>query len=201
MNAASFWEVISRYNKQTWPVQVIFFVGIILSLIISKNSKYKNLVKITLGLSNLFISFVFFFHYGTEPIQKFFAFPLYLIIGLLFLYESIKNYDDTLQKAAVPQLLLILLFLLYPFLSHLLGNRFPGTVTYIMPCPLITLSIALYSMYKTRNRALLLCLALWGLTGIKSLFFNAYEDLILLAAGLYCIYILLKNRSRKLESL
>ena len=35
---------------------------------------------------------------------------------------------------------------------------------------------------------LLILLTRWGLTGIKSFFFNALEDIILLICGLYCGY-------------
>lgn len=69
----------------------------------------------------------------------------------------------------------------------LLGNSFPQMVTYIMPCPVINLSIAVYAGYKRKNKILLALLTIWGLTGIKSLIFNAYEDIILLVCGLYGI--------------
>ena len=58
-------------------------------------------------------------------------------------------------------------------------------VTYIMPCPVISLSIAVYMGYTRKNRVLLALLTIWGLTGIKSIIFNAYEDTILLIGGLY----------------
>lgn len=54
-----------------------------------------------------------------------------------------------------------------------------------MPCPIISLSIAIYAGYKRKNKALLVLMTIWGLTGIKSVIFNAYEDIILLICGLY----------------
>ena len=54
-----------------------------------------------------------------------------------------------------------------------------------MPCPVVSLSITVYAGYKNKNKLLLALLTLWGFTGIKSVFFNAYEDLILLICGLY----------------
>ena len=79
---------------------------------------------------------------------------------------------------------MLLLFVLYPAISFLLGNTFPKMVTYIMPCPIVSVSIAVYSGYRRKNRFLLLLLTIWGLTGIKSLIFSAYEDIILLVAGI-----------------
>ena len=45
-------------------------------------------------------------------------------------------------------------------------------------------------------RLLLALLTLWGLTGIKSLLFHVYEDLILLLCGLYGVRQLLLERRR-----
>lgn len=47
------------------------------------------------------------------------------------------------------------------------------------------LSIAVYAGYNRKNKLLLVLLTLWGLTGIKAIIFQAYEDVILLACGLY----------------
>ena len=69
-------------------------------------------------------------------------------------------------------------------------------VTYIMPCPIISLSIAVYTGYKRKNKALLVLITIWGLTGIKSVIFNAYEDIILLICGIYGI-ILFVDEMRK----
>lgn len=44
--------------------------------------------KFFLEIANLFIGIVFFAWYGTEPIQKFFALPLYLLSGILFLFDA-----------------------------------------------------------------------------------------------------------------
>ena len=58
-------------------------------------------------------------------------------------------------------------------------------VTYVMPCPVVSLGIIVYAGYKVKNKSLLTLLTIWGLTGIKSIVFNAYEDIILLVCGLY----------------
>ena len=67
-----------------------------------------------LGIANLWIGLAFFARYGSEPIQKYFVLPLYLLFGILFLYESRHNGADTLQKPTAAQALLLLLWLLYP---------------------------------------------------------------------------------------
>lgn len=150
-------------------------------------------VKFALGIANLYIGIVFFGWYGTEPIQKYFALPLFVLCGILFLYESLRNKDDILQKPNKPQGALLLLYLLYPFTSMLLGNQFPQMVTYIMPCPVVSLSIAVYAGCKQKNKLLLALLTVWGLTGVKSVLFRAYEDIILLLCGLYGVTLLMSE--------
>lgn len=66
-------------------------------------------------------------------------------------------------------------------------------VTHIMPCPVVSLSIVIYAGYKRKNKVLLTLLTVWGLTGIKSVIFNAYEDIILLVCGLYGIALLINE--------
>ncbi|BFL48174.1 DUF6064 family protein [Lactonifactor longoviformis] len=196
MNAQAFWNVIGNYNRQTWIIQIVLLIVVMSAIMLSYNQKVKWAAKFMLGIANLFIGIVFFALYGTEPIQKFFALPLYLICGGLFLYESWRNKDDILDKPNAIQKLLLLLFGIYPVVSIALGNSFPQMVTYIMPCPIISLSIAVYTGYKRKNKALLVLMTIWGLTGIKSVIFNAYEDIILLICGIYGI-ILFVDEMRK----
>lgn len=192
MDAQVFWNIIGQYNQSTLVIQIILLILIIMVLILSYTKILPWAIKFVLGIINLFIGFIFFGYYGTEPIQKFFALPLYIIVGMLFIYESNKNKDDILNKPDIMQIILLVLYILYPMISYLLGNNFPKMVTHIMPCPIVSLSIAVYAGYGKKNKLLLLMLTIWGLTGIKSVFFNAYEDIILLIAGLYGVYLLYK---------
>jgi len=191
MDVNIFWEIIGEYNKKTIIVQIILFVFCLFAFFLSYTGRIKWIIKFTLGIIILYIGIVYFGYYGTEIIQKYFAFPLFIISGLLFIFESIKNKQDILEKFNKIQFILLILCLLYPLVSFILGNRFPKMVTYIMPCPIISISIVIYSAYKIKNKLLLVCLSLWGLTGIKAFVANAYEDIILLICGVYCIYVLI----------
>ena len=187
MNAQTFWNVIGNYNKQTIIIQICLFIFVILAIILSYMRKVNWVAKFALGITNLFIGIMFFAWYGTEPVQKFFALPLYSLCGILFLYESWHNKNDLLERPTPFQSLLIVLYLLYPLISAASGNSFPQMVMHIMPCPVISLSIAVYAGYKRKNKLLLILLTIWGLTGIKSIIFHAYEDMILLLCGFYGI--------------
>ena len=196
MDAQAFWNVIGNYNEKTWIIQITLLIFVLFAVILSYMGKVKWAAKFALGIVNLFIAIAFFAWYGTEPIQKYFALPLYLACGGLFLYESWHNKDDAIIKPNIIQKMLLMLYFFYPFISMLLGNSFPQMVTYIMPCPVISLSIIIYAGYKRKNKILLALLAIWGLTGIKSIIVNAYEDMILLICGLYGV-VLLVNEMKK----
>lgn len=193
MEANVFWDIISQYNQNTWIFQVLLFCLFILSFVLAYTKKLYHYPKLALGILNVYIAIVFFLYYGTEPIQIYFALPLYMVIGILFFYEAFKRKNDLFQKPDTVQILLLFLVLFYPFVSLLLGNSFPAMVTYIMPCPVISLSIVIYSCYKYKNKYLLLLMAIWGLTGIKAFFFNALEDIILLICGIYCLFLFIKE--------
>lgn len=94
MDAQAFWNVIGNYNQSTLIWQCMIFVVIIISLVIAYFQKVMWLPKITLGIANIFIDIVFFLLYGTVPIQTYFAAPLYIVIGSLFIYEAIKNWNS-----------------------------------------------------------------------------------------------------------
>ncbi len=198
MDAQAFWVVIGAYNQHTIAAQAVLLVFLAFSVILSYQRKNPWMAKFALGIANLFIGIVFFAWYGTEPIQKYFALPLYLLCGGLFLYEGWRNKEDILERPNLVQSLLLLLYVCYPLISAMLGNYFPQMVTYIMPCPVVSLSIAVYAGCQKKNKLLLALLTVWGLTGIKSVIFSAYEDLILLACGLYGVMLLVHEVRRKI---
>ena len=98
MNVNIFWEIIGKYNNKTIIVQIILFVLGLFAFILSYTGRIKWIIKLTLGIIILFVGIVHFGYYGAEIIQKYFAFPLFIISGLLFIFESIKNRQDILGK-------------------------------------------------------------------------------------------------------
>lgn len=95
MDAQAFWDVIGNYNSQTLAVQILLTAFIVMALALSYG-KVKWIAKLGLGIANIYIGVVFFGLYGTEPIQKYFALPLFISCGILFVFESMKNRKDML---------------------------------------------------------------------------------------------------------
>ena len=199
MTADAFWKVIAAYNQRTELLQLAIAAFLAASVILAWKGKPAVLLKIALGISHLFIGIVFFYVFGTEPIQHFFAGPLFIAAGILFLYDAAKYPRDEWTPLSVPGLMLLILILLYPAISFALGHRFPAIVVYVMPCPMVSLAIVLYSQYSRKNIPLLILLVIWGLTGVKSLIFAVPEDLILLASGFYGIFVLITELRRRVR--
>ena len=193
MEAAAFWKVIGEYNLHTGGCQIALLAVLIIGVLTSYLTRYKWIAKVVLGLLNSFIAIFFFHEYGTEPIQRYFALPLFSATAILFFYESIKKPTDDILLPKPMAATLMVLYAAYPFVSVLLGGAFPQMVTHIMPCPVATISIAVYSCYRKHNLLLLILLTIWGLTGIKALIFSAYEDIILLLAGIYGVWLIVRH--------
>ena len=98
MNVDIFWGIIGLYNSKTIIFQIALMILTIVSFILSFEFKKYWTLKLIMGINNLFIGIVFFGIYGTEYIQKYFSLPLFIVCGLLFIYESIKNKNDGINK-------------------------------------------------------------------------------------------------------
>jgi hypothetical protein len=197
MNTEQFWNVIGLYNTDTIYIQIIFTILLAASVILAYKKKYQTLPEIVLSVINIFIGVIYFIYYGTDPIQSYFAAPLFILVGLLFGWEAIKHKNAKFNGVKGSRLALLVLIMLYPIISILLGNHFPKTTTYIMPCPIISLSIVIYLCYEKHNKLLLALLIIWGLTGVKAFLFNALEDIILLICGFYAIMIFIEDIKTK----
>lgn len=119
MDASAFREVIAACNRRTVPAQLLLLLFLVVMVPLSYGKKAHWTEKFALGIANLFIGIVFFAGYGTQPIQRYFALPLYLLCGALFLYESWHNRDDIPKKPNFSQIILPLPCLFYPLLSGL----------------------------------------------------------------------------------
>lgn len=198
MDASKFWDVISNYNEATYLLQVVLLVALVVSCMLARKGKLVWLPKVAYGLTSIYLAVVFFLFFGTEPIQYFFAFPVYLVLGITFIFEAVKHKEENFEKLTKIQWLFSGLVAVYPLVSIFQGKIFPKMLLYIMPCPVICIGMIIWLGYKRRNLLSLALLTLWGLTGVKAFFFDAYEDIILLAVGICALVILIleiKKRS------
>ena len=84
MDAQIFWKVIGAYNMDTWGLQIVLLLVLLVMFALSYTPKRAPWGgKVCLGIANLWIGLAFFARYGSEPIQKYFVLPLYLLFGIL----------------------------------------------------------------------------------------------------------------------
>lgn len=197
MDANVFWSVIGAYNRQTVMLQVLLLALLSVALLLAYRQRRERWTWFALGIIHLFIGLVFFGIYGTEAVQRFFAMPLFVACGVLFLRDGFVRKSLPLRRPTPLQGVLLTLYGLYPLVSLLCGHRFPEMVTYIMPCPMAYLGLVVYAGCPGRNKLLFVLLIVWGLTGVKSVLFHAYEDIILLLGGLYGLALLWQEHVRK----
>lgn len=206
-SAEQFWNVISIYNQQTMWLQipmVIILIGLVLMALFIRKEWMQTSLKVSLFAVFLWVGIVFFWVCDQSVMGRFFAGPLYILVGLLFLVDAIKkNMVFELHKIKILRVftvMFILLYALYPLFSFALGQRYPSIVIFIMPCPLVVMALTLVSTAKGKvNKLLVLLLLLWAFTGLpKSIMFNVYEDLILFMSGLYTVaYLVYSKRKYK----
>ncbi len=187
-----FWEVIRVYNQSTIILQFIIVFLLIASVYIAYKWRIYYLPKLAMAVSNLFIGMVFFLIFDKSAVGYYFAFPVYISISVLLFVDSVKNRDDEFQKFEGVSIPLLILVLFYPLISFLLGHHYPRQVLYILPCPVISLSILIYSRYSKQSVTILILMTIWALTGFKAVIFNVMEDLILFITGFYGIFLIAK---------
>ena len=59
MDTNIFWEIIGNYNNQTIIIQILLFVLLIFSFIISYTGKINWLLKLMLGITNIYMGIIF----------------------------------------------------------------------------------------------------------------------------------------------
>ena len=191
-SADIFWQVIQQYNNGTILLQILISLFILGSIFIAYLTTLTWIPKLLLAITDLFIAIVFFLIYDKSSIGYYFAFPLFTLLGILLVIDSIAKRNDSIKKIKGISVILLVLTLLYPVISLLLGHVFPKQVLYILPCPVICINIVVYSRYSNLSTIILILMTIWALTGIKAFLFNAYEDLILFIHSFYSIYLLIQ---------
>jgi len=200
--ADDFWNVIGLYNSQTIYYQIalivigIFIVGL---LYFKKSDIARALLNMYFSFSFAWIGAIFFLANDKSTIGLFFAAPLFIALSILFMIDVFRKKNhysfpkDKLKKKL--SFISIIIFLLYPAISILIGHRYPEITTLIMPCPLTVFAIIMLSMSIPKiNRYIYILLLIWAITGLPKIFmFNVPEDILLFISGLVGIFLLVIN--------
>lgn len=195
-NVEPFWMTLQSFRDDTFIVQIFIIIAYLCILfLITKQEGSRTDVIIKIILSSIFIfnSIVCFLIYFNElPMAKFFAGPLYLAIGYLFLVDIMaKRIHFTFNISPLRRFLaftFIILTFLFPVFGMFSGHgmiALPG-----VPCPLAIFTLALLSAAIPRvDNIIVFMLLAWVLVNIPKIFgyVGCYEEIILILAGAYVL--------------
>ncbi|HNS82271.1 MAG: hypothetical protein A4E36_01558 [Methanoregulaceae archaeon PtaB.Bin009] len=210
MDASYFFTQFAAYNTDWLPVNVILWLLLLITTALvfmrSADMRSQALIKGALALVFLWNGIVFFFFYMTLSAVPG-GIPM-VVIGLLFATDIFrKRITISLPASGWVRYATLAWAIwalgLYTIAGWLTGHPYPGGPLPAAPCPTTILAIALLStsmatlkttrLLFTLLFALLLWWAFFAGTFAPAMY-GFYLDLTLLAAGVYGLVMILKNR-------
>ena len=210
-----FWQIIEAYGAQIQPAQIVFYIAAILIVgwLFLKPGRIQTLVaKLYLSMAFAWNGIVFYFilarnmaggSYGNYVFGS-----IFIIVAVLFAVDLFRQKMrfllPTVGWRKYATLVLALLIFCYPLFGMVFGHGFTSLIMPgAFPCPttalgLLLLTMALPQVDKTIYILLLLC-AIPFTPFVQIARYGVYEDMILLATGIYSLVLL--SRYWKAEKL
>ena len=199
-----FLNMLGNYNTDIWPMQIIISLfGLIPVYFLFKSTAYSHRVITTfLALCWLWVGLVFCFKYWAPIFGLAYVFAgVCVITGLLFLYAAYKNkfrFRYSKNWRSVVGLILIFYGIIgYQALGYAFNHIFPELFAFgLVPCPTAICTIGLFMMADRKVPVLyLLGPIILSTAGFKVVPLGVYEDIILIVAGLFAVFIIFKPPS------
>ncbi len=189
--AEQFFGVFAEYNRAYIVAVVALWVASAAILVHvsrdpSNRSSWLSLFLAVLWLWNAVVYHALFFT-RINPAAWLFA-GLFLLQAVLFLWAATQRRIEYFTSTGWTRIIgsgLIGYALLYPFLTIVLGHRYPATPTFGVPCPTDILTIgALLTSRRRVPAALAVIPIFWGIIGGSAAVLLAVPtDYVLLGAG------------------
>lgn len=199
-----FFDVVQRYNKAVWPVQ-IWLTGlavVTLALVWSRRAWAARAICAALALLWAWsgIAYHLAFFAAINPAAYGFA----LLFGLgaaSFLAQAVRvgdlKFAAKRNATTVIGLLLVLYALVvYPVWSTVSGHAYPSLPTFGLPCPTAIYTVGILGMASGRRTWMLFVApALWALVGTQAAFLlTVLPDLGLGVAGVVAVALAYRSR-------
>jgi hypothetical protein len=205
-----FWRIMEAYGAQIVPAQIVFYVAGILftGWLLLKPGKVQSLLaKLYLSIAFAWNGVVFFWTLARgiagDSYGNYFVGSMFMVVSLLFAVDLFRQQMQfsfpTAGWRKWATLALMLLVFCYPLFGVALGHSFTGLIVPgTFPCPttalgLLLLTTALPQVDKVIY-VLLLFFAIPSTPFIQIRRYGVYEDVILLAAGVYSLVLLVRHR-------
>jgi hypothetical protein len=204
----TFWDIMGAYGARIWPVQIIFYAAAILLvgwLLVKPGRLQSQLVKLFLSIAFAWNAIMFYMVLaagmaGGSHGNYFFG-ALFVLVAVLFAVDLFKQRMQFSLPATGwrkgTTLLLAGLVFCYPVFGKLGGHALtslivPGT----FPCPTIALALLLLTIALPRVDKVAYSLLIFCGVPFTPFFqiarYGVYEDLILLAVGIYSLVLLVR---------
>jgi hypothetical protein len=202
-----FIAVFRNYNTAVFPFQLIIFVaGIIILIIIHKNSSAVNkFIYYFAGFLNLWIGVVYNFIFFTKINKAAFLFGvLFLLQAILLVITAISGKRTGFEINKNPRVYIGYFFMLfglilYPVINLLLGKSLDSTISLGLPCPTTIFIFGIFLLTETNfPKYLLIIPSLWAILGFSAaLSFGVYQDVMLPVTAIAADVILLSGKRQK----
>ena len=199
-----FMQVFSDYNTSVFPLQVLFYILVIIAgIYLVKKDLHKNkIISIVLSFLWLWMGVVYhLIYFTTINIAAYLFGAIFILQGLLFLWTGVyqKKLHFELNKTAYGLAGIILILFstgVYPLLSYLMGHIYPASPTFGLPCPTTIFSFGLLLFVKKDFPAMILVIPfLWSIVGFAAAFtLGMYEDISLIIASVSSVILLLRKK-------
>jgi len=213
--AEEWWGIIGAYGARIWPAQVVLYVLAILILgwLTFKPGRIQSwFTKLYLAITFAWSGIIFFLILArdiTGPgYGSYFFGSIFIIVSVLFAIDLFRRKMQFSLPAAgwrrQATLALMVLVLLYPWLSLALGHHFQSLITPgAFPCPTTALGLVILTTALPRvDKVAYILLLFWAIPFppfIQLPKYGVYEDAIMFISGVYSLILLVKYW--KVESL
>lgn len=203
-----FWNIMGAYGSRIWPAQIVFYIVaiVLVGWLLLKPGKLPDLLtKLFLSIAFAWNSIMFYFTLAKgmagDSHGNYFTGSLFMLVAILILVDLVRKKMHfslpTVRWQKYVVFLLMTLLFCYPVIGFLSGHGFaslivPGS----HPCPTVALGLLLLilalPLVDKSAFILLIFLAVPFTPFLQIARYGVYEDIILLAAGLYGLFLIVK---------
>jgi Family of unknown function (DUF6064) len=188
-----FFQVFEKYNQAIYPIQfgLILIAAVAILLATSRKPSRSTIMSGLLGVLWLWTGIVYHLIFFTAISPPAYLFgTLFIFQGLLFLYEGVARNRLSFRASQgfngiLGSVFMAYALVIYPFIGYRLGQIFPSSPTFGVPCPttIFTFGLLLWADREISLR-LLIIPVLWSIVGTSAAWnFGIKEDFGLLIAA------------------
>jgi hypothetical protein len=201
-----FWSIMEAYGSRIAPAQIVLYIAGILVvgwLLLKPGGMQSLFAKLYLSIAFLWNGIAFYLilarEIAGESYGNYFVGAVFVVVSLLFaadLFRQKMQFSlSTARWRKSATFVLMLLVFCYPLFGIALGHSFASLIMPgAFPCPttalgLLLLTTALPQVDKVIYTLLLLC-AIPSTPFVQIAKYGVYQDTILLAVGIYSLFLL-----------